>query len=148
MTVINRSKVVEFSAAQMYGLVNDIDNYPVFLPWCTKSIVLSRSSDEIRAELTLSKGGLEKSFTTCNRLQENKMIEVRLVSGPFKQLEGFWRFEHLDDNSCKVSLDLEFEFSNFLISMALGPVFNQIANNLVDAFCQRALDLYKVADAG
>lgn len=148
MTVIKREKVVKFSASQMYGLVNDIDNYPAFLPWCTQSNVISRTPEEVHAELTLSKGGLEKSFTTCNRLQPDKMIEVRLISGPFKQLEGFWHFERLDDSSCKVSLDLEFEFSNFLIGMALGPVFNQIANNLVDAFCDRAITLYGRANAG
>lgn len=142
MTVIKRSKVVSHTATQMYDLVNDIKSYPEFLPWCTRSEVLSSDEDEIKAELTLSKGGLEKSFTTCNRLQKNKMIEVRLVSGPFKQLEGFWRFEALDDTSCKVSLDLEFEFSNFLVGMALGPIFNQITNSLVDAFCDRAVTLY------
>lgn len=142
MTVIRRDKVVPHSAAQMYDLVNDIANYPTFLPWCTRSLVLSSDEDEIKAELTLAKGGLEKSFTTCNRLQKHKMIEVRLVSGPFKQLEGFWRFEALDDNSCKVSLDLEFEFNNFLVGMALGPVFHQITNSLVDAFCERAAILY------
>ncbi|NNM58955.1 MAG: type II toxin-antitoxin system RatA family toxin [Legionellales bacterium] len=142
MTVIKRNKIVQYSAAQMYALVNDIDNYPAFLPWCTQSKIVHRTTEEIHAELTLSKGGLEKSFTTCNRLQPDKMIEVRLISGPFKQLEGFWRFENIDEKSCKVSLDLEFEFSNFLVSMALGPVFNQIANNLVEAFSHRAIALY------
>ncbi|MFN7097469.1 MAG: type II toxin-antitoxin system RatA family toxin [Gammaproteobacteria bacterium] len=148
MTVIKRSKVVAHSAEQMFDLVNDIKNYPEFLPWCTRSEVLSSDEDEIKAELTLSKGGLEKSFTTCNRLQKNKMIEVRLVSGPFKQLEGFWQFDALDENSCKVSLDLEFEFSNFLVGMALGPIFNQITNSLVDAFCDRAVELYAKHNLG
>lgn len=146
MTVINHSKVINFSASKMYNLVNEIENYPQFLPWCSRSVILSRNNDEIQAELTLAKGGLEKSFTTCNRLQKDKMIEVKLISGPFKQLEGFWKFEALEEHVCKVSLDLEFEFSNFLIGMALGPIFNQISNTLVDAFCERAHALYSPKD--
>ncbi len=142
MTVIKRDAVVQFSAAQMYALVDEIEHYPAFLPWCSRSTILSRDENEVKAELTLEKGGIEKSFTTLNRIQKNKMIEVRLVEGPFKQLEGFWRFEALDEQSCKVTLDLEFEFSNFLIGMALGPVFTQVTNSLVDAFCQRAAELY------
>jgi ribosome-associated toxin RatA of RatAB toxin-antitoxin module len=142
MTVIKRDKIIPFTAQQMYDLVNQIEDYPTFLPWCSASQVLSRTDDEIKAELTLAKGGIEKSFTTLNRLQKDKMIEVRLVSGPFKQLEGFWRFEALDEKSCKVSLDLEFEFANFLIGLALGPVFTQVTNMLVDAFCERAAVLY------
>jgi ribosome-associated toxin RatA of RatAB toxin-antitoxin module len=142
MTVIKRDAVVQYSAAQMYALVDEIEHYPAFLPWCARSTVLSRDENEVKAELTLAKGGMEKSFTTLNRIQKNKMIEVRLVEGPFKQLEGFWRFEALDERSCKVTLDLEFEFSNFLLGMALGPVFTQITNSLVDAFCQRAVELY------
>lgn len=142
MTVIKRDKIIPFTSQQMYDLVNRIEDYPTFLPWCSASQVLSRTEDEIKAELTLSKGGIEKSFTTLNRLQKDKMIEVRLVSGPFKQLEGFWRFEMLDEKSCKVSLDLEFEFANFLVGLALGPVFTQVTSMLVDAFCERAEVLY------
>lgn len=143
MTVIKRSAKVPFTPAQMFALVNEVEKYPEFLPWCDSSNVLSRNEDEVRATLCLAKGKLKKSFTTCNRMQKDKMVEVKLVSGPFKHLEGFWRFEALDDGNCRVSLDLEFEFLNKLISLALGPIFNQVANTLVDHFIKRAEDIYR-----
>ena len=142
MAVIKRSAVVPYSAADMYELVNNIEAYPEFLKWCASSEVLSRGNDEVRATLCLSKGRLRKSFTTCNRLQKNKMVEVRLISGPFKHLEGFWRFENIDEGKSRVSLDLEFEFINKLLSLAIGPVFHQIVNTLVDSFVHRAGQLY------
>ena len=138
MTTIKRSATVPYTAAQMYHLVNEVEKYPDFLPWCEASIVHSRSADEVRATLCLSKGKLRKSFTTCNRMQPYKMVEVSLVSGPFKHLKGFWHFEDVSQQSSRVSLDLEFEFMNKLISLALGPIFNQIANTLVDHFIKQA----------
>lgn len=139
MTIIKRSAEVPYYAEQMYELVNNIEAYPEFLPWCVASNVHSRTEDEIHATLDLSKGGISKSFTTCNRLQKNKMIEMRLVKGPFKHLEGFWRFEDLSSKQGSlVALDIEFDFHNFIMGMAFGPVFNQIASTLVDSFCKRA----------
>ena len=134
--------MVPYTAAEMYSLVDDIDTYPLFLPWCKTSRILSRDEDEVRASIEMAKGGIHKSFTTSNRLQRNKMIEMRLVEGPFRHMEGFWRFETLGEKGCKVTLDLEFEFSNKILRMTLGPVFDQIANTLVDAFCERAIDVY------
>ena len=142
MTTISRAADVPFSPTQMYQLVNDIEKYPEFLQWCESSKVHTRTDDEVRATLTLAKGGLRKSFTTLNRLQKDKMVEVRLISGPFKHLEGFWRFELLENNLCRISFDLEFEFINKLLSLALGPVFSQIANALVGNFVKRAQQLY------
>jgi len=142
MTIINKFTLVPYTPAQMYALVDDIEAYPEFLPWCKSTRVLSRTEDEVRATIELSKGGVEKAFTTCNRNQKNKMIQMRLVEGPFKQLEGFWRFDALGDDGCKVSLDLEFEFASRMLGMVIGPVFSQIANSLVDSFQQRAVDVY------
>ncbi len=142
MPTINRSALVPYSPAEMYALVNEVETYPEFLPWCKSSRVLSRDEDEVRASLDLARGGFEKSFTTCNRLQKNKMIEMRLVEGPFRHLDGFWRFETLGEHACKVSLDMDFEFANKLVGMAMGPIFNQITNTLVDSFCKRAIDVY------
>jgi len=142
MAIINRSALVRYSASQMFALVDDIKAYPEFLPWCKTATELSRDEDEVRAVLELSRAGIHKTFSTCNRLQPGKMIEMRLLEGPFKQLEGFWRFERLGDEACKVSLDLEFEFSNKILEVTLGPIFNQIANSLVDAFCERAVTSY------
>lgn len=142
MTSINKSALVPYSPAQMFALVDGIEAYPEFLPWCKSTRILSRSEDEVRATIELSKGGVEKAFTTCNRNQKNKMIEMRLIEGPFKRLEGFWRFDALGDDGCKVSLDLEFEFASRILGMVVGPVFSQIANSLVDSFQQRAVDVY------
>lgn len=142
MPLINKSALVSYSAAGMFELVNDIEAYPQFLPWCRQSQVLSRDADLIRASIEIAYKSLNKTFTTQNRLQHNKMIEMRLVEGPFKHLEGFWRFEALDEAACKVSLDLEFEFSNRLVGLAMGPIFTQIANTLVDSFVKRANDVY------
>jgi ribosome-associated toxin RatA of RatAB toxin-antitoxin module len=122
--------------------VDEVPRYPDFLPWCGGARELSRDEDAVRASVDISHSGIKKSFTTLNRLQHHKMIEMQLVDGPFKHLHGFWRFETLSDTACKVSLDLEYEFSNKLLSLAVGPVFNQIANSLVDAFVARAEHLY------
>lgn len=143
MTVINRSLVVPFSTKQMYDLVNDIKSYPEFLPWCTKTTILSEDEDEVRATLLLSYGGFRKSFTTCNRLQKNKMIEIRLIDGPLSQLEGFWRFEPVSKTSSKVILDLEFEIAHRLFNLPFQAIFHQVANSLVDAFSQRATKVYE-----
>ncbi len=142
MPAINRNALVPYSPAEMFALVDDVAAYPQFLPWCKNARVLSRDEDEVHAALDLARGGFEKSFTTCNRLQKNKMIEMRLVEGPFRHLEGFWRFEPIGESACKVSLDLDFEFANKLVGMAFGPVFSQIANTLVDSFCKRASDVF------
>jgi ribosome-associated toxin RatA of RatAB toxin-antitoxin module len=141
MPTINRSALVPHTTEEMFQLVDDVDRYVEFLPWCTESRVLERSEDEVVATILLSKGSLNKAFTTRNLLQKHKMIEMRLVDGPFKHLQGFWRFDSLNDNACKVSLDLDYEFSSKLVALAIGPVFNQIANTLVDAFVVRAKEL-------
>lgn len=142
MPVVRRNSMVPYSAEQMFDLVNDIESYPKFLPWCTGSRILRQQGDEIHAAVDLARGGVHKTFTTCNRIQRGKMIEIRLVEGPFRLLEGFWRFDRLAERRTRVMLDLEFEFSNRLVQFAFGPVFHQIANSLVDAFCKRAHEIY------
>lgn len=147
MPIINHSLAVPHSVSEMYELVNQVEDYSKFLPWCKESTVLSRSEDEVHATLVLASGAFQKSFTTCNRLQKDKMIEIRLVNGPFHQLEGFWRFEELENKQCRISLDLEFEFSSKLLALAFGPVFNQVANTLIDAFSKRAMEVYGTSES-
>lgn len=143
MTLISRNALVPYSVEEMYQLVDDIESYAQFLPWCRSTEVISRDSNEVRATIEIARGALHKSFTTLNRMQRNKMIEMRLVKGPFKHLEGYWRFDALKDNTAsKISLDLEFEFESRLMAFAVGSVFNQIANSMVDAFCKRAVEVY------
>jgi ribosome-associated toxin RatA of RatAB toxin-antitoxin module len=142
MPSVKRSALVPFSAAQMYALVNEIESYPQFLPWCRSTHILHRNDDEVRATIEMQKGALHKSFTTINRLQPGKMMEVSLVEGPFRKLDGFWRFEALRADASKVSLDLDFELAGPVVSRVVGPIFHQIANSLVDAFCKRAVEVY------
>ena len=142
MTSISKSALVPYSPAEMFALVEDIEAYPQFLPWCSKARMLERNADEVRATIALSKGGVDKAFTTCNRIQPGKMIEMRLVEGPFRHLEGFWRFAPLGSDGCKVSLDMEFEFASRMLDLVVGPVFSQVANSLVDSFQQRAVEVY------
>lgn len=142
MTTISKSALVPYSAHDMFVLVADIESYPQFLPWCGGARILSRNEDLVEASIDIVYSGLHKTFTTSNRLQTDKMMEMRLVEGPFKHLHGYWLFEALDENGCKVSLDLEFAFANRLTKLAIGPMFEKIANNLVDHFQQRARELY------
>lgn len=141
MTTINRSALVPYSANQMFQLVDDIEKYADFLPWCKSTHVLNRSKNEVTASIEIAKAGINKTFTTKNINSKNQ-IELNLVDGPFKSLHGFWRFTVLDEKACKVSLDIEFHFSNKLISMTLGPIFSQICNSLVNAFVDRAGRIY------
>lgn len=142
MPAINRANVVPYTQEQMYKLVDDVKAYSDFVPWCVRSEELSRDEDEVHGKLTFASSGIEKSFSTLNRLQPHKMIELRLVDGPFKQLEGFWRFEEAGESESRVLLDLEFEFSNRLLAMMFGPVFEQVASTLVTSFCDRAKAVY------
>lgn len=143
MSLIKRSALVNYSAAEMYELVNDVSSYSKFLPWCSSSAVLSETETEMRASVGIAKGVLNKTFTTQNRLTKNSRIDMELVDGPFSQLRGFWLFEPLKtEGACKVNLELEFEFDNAMMSLAAKPIFTQIANSLVDAFCKRAAEVY------
>lgn len=143
MAVINKSALVPYTPNQMFMLVDDIEAYPDFLPWCSGSKVLTRSDCEVTANLEISHSGFQKAFTTRNVNEQNNRIKMYLVEGPFKKLEGVWQFQALGDQGCKVILDLEFEFTNRLLGMSFGPLFGQIAGNLVDAFTLRANSIYK-----
>jgi ribosome-associated toxin RatA of RatAB toxin-antitoxin module len=142
MPDIKKRAIVPYTPAEMFNLVNAIEEYPQFVPWCKSTDILSRDADEVRATLNFARGALSKSFSTLNRLQHDKMIEIRLLEGPFKHLEGFWRFNPLPKNSCEILLDLEFEFSSRLMGFAFEPFFAQVANMLVDVFCKRAAEVY------
>jgi len=142
MRKIQKSALVPYTVAQMFALVDDIASYAEFLPWCSKSVVMVRSIDIVEAELTISYGQMNKTFTTRNINTPDTSIEMLLIEGPFKHLNGHWEFVMLGNEGCKVSLNLSFEFSNKLLDMTIGPVFSQIANSLVDAFTERAGKVY------
>lgn len=140
--MINKSALVSYSAEQMFALVDDIAAYAEFLPWCSESTVLSRTESEVTASLGVSHSGLNKSFTTRNVNQPYEQITMQLVEGPFSRLEGVWRFQQLGVDGCKVILDLDFEFKSKLVGMTFGPIFGQMAGTMVDAFTQRAVQIY------
>lgn len=128
----------------MFGLVRDVESYPEFLPWCHSARILSSDPSRICAEMVVSRLGIRQTFSTCNRFVEGEWMELELQDGPFKYLRGRWSFLPLRPDACKVSLDMEFEFSGALIDKAFGAVFNQIANTMVDAFCKRGDEVYGV----
>jgi ribosome-associated toxin RatA of RatAB toxin-antitoxin module len=144
MPTISRSALVMFSCQQMYQLVNDVAAYPEFLTDCKASKIIAKTDTSMTASLLVAKAGIQKWFTTENTLIENQQIILTLVDGPFKKLSGCWQFEQLSEQACKVSLTLDYEFSNKLIAAAFGGIFSSLANSLVQQFSQRAKEVYQI----
>jgi len=130
------------SARQMFDLVNDVESYPEFLPWCSSTALISRTENKVCAELEVSRMGVRQKFSTCNQMVPGEHMDIELVEGPFKHLVGRWEFKSLREDACKVELELDFDFSGKLINAAFGTVFHQVANTLVDAFCKRADEVH------
>ncbi len=144
MNVIRRSAIVIYSPRQMFELVNQIEDYPRFLPWCSASTIAHRDEKEIEASLDIVWSGIHKRFGTRNHLHPYERIEITLVHGPFRHLEGRWKFVDLAEQGCRVDLELEFELSGSFIDRLFQPIFNHIANSLVDLFCKRAAEVYGI----
>ncbi|MCQ4348190.1 type II toxin-antitoxin system RatA family toxin [Pseudomonas stutzeri] len=141
-THIQRSALLPYPAQALYELVNDVASYPQFLPWCSAAEVLESGPAHMRATLKVGKAGISQQFTTRNTLVPGESIEMKLEQGPFSALYGLWQFQALGDSACKITLDLTFDYSGALVKATLGPLFNQAATTMVDAFCQRAKQLY------
>ena len=142
MPHVSRNALVPYSVEQMYKLVENVDDYKNFLPFCSHSEALKRGEDWIEGAVTISKGPVNKTFSTRNKLHVNEKIELALLNGPFKKLNGYWYFEELKEDACKISLELDYEFSSKILSMVVGPVFNQVANAMVDSFVKQAKVVY------
>ena len=138
MPNVEKSALVPYSAAQMFALVDDIDRYPEFLPWCGGASVDRRGDATIVATMHIDYRGIQRSFTTENTGDKNAEIHMRLVEGPFSRLDGLWRFQTLSASACKVSLALDYGFANALLEAAVGPVFDVIANTMIERFIARA----------
>lgn len=130
-----------FSAKVMYDIVNDVEAYPQYLPWCGGARINKVDESVMEASVLMKKGLLNRWFTTRNHLYPSEQIQVDLVDGPFKVLRGKWKFYDLDEEASKIELDLTFEFSSGVASTVLAPVFSQIANTMVDSFCSRAYEI-------
>ena len=146
MRQVDRSALLPYSAEQMFELVNDVSAYPAFLPWCNASRIISVEPEVLVAELTVARSGITQSFTTRNLLYRPERIELQLVDGPFKKLAGSWDFRSLGQDGCRVEMQLSFEVDSRLAGVLLERVFEQATNSLVDAFCQRADELYDRTD--
>jgi ribosome-associated toxin RatA of RatAB toxin-antitoxin module len=139
---VSRHALIPYSDRQMFDLVLDVARYPEFLPWCSGGEVLEMGDIHQLARLVIRKGSLMQSFTTRNELIRPAEIRLNLVEGPFRSLTGAWRFQALSGNASKVMLDLSFEPAGAIHGLAIGSVFGQAANTMVDLFCRRALELY------
>jgi ribosome-associated toxin RatA of RatAB toxin-antitoxin module len=142
MTIIKRNAIISYSQKQMFELVNSIEEYPRFLPWCRESHIISRTESEVEAQLDIAWSGVHKTFTTKNYLHPYERMEITLVKGPFKHLEGRWSFIKLGDHGCKVNLELEFELAGGILDRMFQPIFHHMANTMVDSFCKRAVEVY------
>lgn len=142
MPSIERSALVMHSAEQMFDLICDVKSYPEFLPWCTESHVQQETESELVAGLSMSKGGIKQTFTTRNEKCKPQYMTMELLDGPFEALHGKFSFQALNDEACKVVLELDFEVKGKILAMTLGPVFRQAANTMVDAFVKRADVVY------
>ena len=142
MALVRRSVLIGFSAQRMYALVDGVERYPEFLPWCGAAELEYRDGQVTRASIHIDYRGIHQSFRTENRTQPPQLIEIRLVSGPFRALDGTWRFTALAAEACRIDFELHYEFSSKLLERLVGPVFHYIANSFVDAFVKRAEKLY------
>ncbi|MDR0805152.1 MAG: SRPBCC family protein [Enterobacteriaceae bacterium] len=144
MQRIKRSALVNYSAGQMYKLANDVLSYPQFLPGCVSSRIIEQTENTMTASIDVAKVGIRKTFTTSNKMVVNEVIDMKLVNGPFRILQGGWHFTPLSDSACRIEFDLEFEFSSKLIELAFGRIFQELALNMVHAFTKRAKEIYGV----
>ena len=145
MKTVSKSVLIWYSPQEMYVLVTGVDQYPQFLPWCDRARVIHTDESGMTAEVGISFGGIRQTFTTRNEHVPGQQVIIKLVNGPFSQLDGEWNFLPLGDGSqraCKVELTLSYKFENATLGKLVGPVFDKIAANLVDAFVKRAGQVY------
>jgi ribosome-associated toxin RatA of RatAB toxin-antitoxin module len=144
MRRVNRSALVPYTAREMFILVDDVESYPEFLPWCNSAEVHNRTAEIVEATLELHKGSLSDHFTTRNTRCEFETIEIELIDGPFRHLQGGWRFTEIGEEGCKLALELDFEFENMFVDMIFGSFFEDTCNSLINAYSKRAKTVFGV----
>lgn len=142
MRTVARSALVTHSSSQMFDVVNDVTRYAEFLPWCVNSEVLEDDNNIMVARLVIARGGLKHSFTTKNTHIRPDSIQMELVKGPFSKLSGLWKFTQLGSDGCRIEMNLSFGFDSRVMNLTLAGVFNVAADTMVNAFCERADELY------
>ena len=139
MRSVHKSVLVPYSAQQMFDLVQGVEDYPKFLPWCGGTRILQRTADETLVRIDIDYRGVRAHFTTANRNQPPDRIVVELRDGPFRRLDGIWQFRALSESACKVEFELNYEFATTVLEKLIGPVFDRIADSFIDAFVKRAV---------
>ena len=142
MSSFNKQVTVPYTAEQMYDLVNDINAYSTFIPLCISSEVHEELDHKLRATIKIAKGKIGFGFTTVNTMEKGRSISMNLENGPFKSLKGVWRFTPSGTHECIISLHFDFEFSNKLLGVALGGLFKQLCDSMVDSFRKQAAVRY------
>ena len=145
MKTVQKSVLIWYTAQEMFALVTDVASYSQFLPWCDHSRVLEQGESSMLAEVGIAFAGIKQTFTTRNQHVPGRRVDLKLVSGPFSNLDGSWTFTPVGggtQRACKVDLELRYGFQNLALSALVGPVFDRIAGSLVDAFVKRAEQVY------
>jgi ribosome-associated toxin RatA of RatAB toxin-antitoxin module len=145
MAAVKKIVLIEFTPRQMFDLVDDVERYPEFLPWCGGTELLRRDEQTTAARIHINYHGLKAHFATENEKVAPSRMMIRLTEGPFRHLDGMWKFIALGDAACKIEFELHYEFASKLLEKAVGPVFNHIANTFVDSFVKRAEQIYRRA---
>ncbi len=148
MKHVKKSVLLWYSSEEMYRLVTGVTDYPQFLPWCERTDILAQDERGMTARLHLVYAGVRHAFTTRNTHVPGESVTVQLVDGPFSMLEGSWLFKPLPTQgdepvkACKIEFEMRYAFSNLALELVLSPVFDRVANTLVDAFVKRAEQVY------
>lgn len=142
MPNVRKSVLVPFDSATLFHLVDRVEDYPEFLPWCGGSEVLQRDDAATKARIDIDFRGVRQSFTTLNRKEGIEWMHIELVEGPFRALSGHWHFAPLADDACRVELSLDYSFAGAMLEKLIGPVFEYIANSLLERFVARAEALH------
>jgi ribosome-associated toxin RatA of RatAB toxin-antitoxin module len=142
MAVVEKSVLIERTAAQMFELVDRVEDYPQFLPWCGGTELIERTDSKTAARIHISYHGLKAHFATENAKDAPRWMSIELREGPFRRMDGGWKFTPLGDTACKVEFRLHYEFSSKILEKALGPVFHHIANTFVESFVKRAQQVH------
>lgn len=142
MPIVQKSVLVRHTPQQMYDLVDRVEDYPQFLPWCGGAELIERNATVTAARIHINFHGMRSQFATRNAKTAFSRMQIMLTEGPFRQLDGDWRFSALGESGCKVEFNLRYEFANPLLAKALGPVFAHIANTFVESFVKRAQQKY------
>jgi ribosome-associated toxin RatA of RatAB toxin-antitoxin module len=140
---VKQSVLVEFTPEQMFALVDAVEDYPRFLPWCGGTKLIHRDASTTRATIEINYRGIRRSFTTENSKREPAEMTIRLIEGPFSKLDGSWLFTRLSEWGCKIEFELHYEFAGRMLDRLISPVFRYIAGTLVEAFVRRAGQIYR-----